>query len=180
MLNNLNEKDKRTIKLGGIGAAALIVLIFGAQGYSNWSNKKTDYSIKSRNLESLNITETAHARMLSAVPNFVMPKDEQTQKTDFRDSLSTLFDELGIRTADPLQEVAASKSKPLSGYGLLCLRTKGTCRFEQILNLLAALKNNPYLVGVEEFNFQCDPQNPQQVTFSIELSTLTYNKRVKS
>ena len=176
MFEKLSEKDKKTLKMGGIGAVVVIVLVFGTQGYSNWNRKKTEYNALDTKLKSLNVTDSARERLMYSVPIFQMPKDEQTQKTDFRSYLDKQFDGLGIVTS-PWQETP-TKTSLLAGYELLCLNSKGSCRFEQILYLLADLKTNPYLAGIEALHIECDPQNPQQATFDITLSTFT-SKRGK-
>jgi hypothetical protein len=172
MFDKMNEKDKKTIRMGGIGAVVVVVLFIAVQGYGNWNKKTTEYKTMVNQLKTLNVADSARNRALEIVPVFLMPKDEQTQKTLFRNSLEQLFEQLQINT-EPWQEVATSKSPIMTGYGALRLRTSGSCRFEQILRLLAELRQNPYLVGIEELHFECNPQNPQQTEFSIQLSTIT-------
>ena len=177
MFNNLNERDKKTIKMGAIAAAAIIVLLLALKGYSNWDNKRKEYDSLVSSINSLNISDAAQKKLLSDVPVFQLPQDEQTQKEDFRKELEREFDSLRIQT-DPWQEVTTKKSY-LSGYGTLFLKTSGSCRFQQILDLLAIIKDNPYLVGIEELHIECDPQNPQQANFNITVSTFTANKKGK-
>ncbi len=172
MFDKMNEKDKKTIKKGGIGIVAVLVLIIAVQGYGSWNKKTTDYNTIVSQLKTLNVPDSARKRTMEIVPVFLMPKDEQTQKTLFRNSLEQLFEQLQI-TTEPWQEVTTSKSPILTGYGALRLKASGSCRFEQILNLLSELKQNPYLVGIEEFHVECNPQNPQQADFSITVSTIT-------
>ncbi len=180
MFDKMNEKDKKTIKKGGIGAMAVVVLFVAAQGYGTWNKKISEYNTIDSQLRTLNVTDSTRKKMLESVPVFQMPKGEQDQKPLFRDSLDQLFAEVGINT-EPWQEVATSKTPVIAGYGSLRLKASGSCRFDQILRLLALLKQNPYLVGIEELHIECNPQNPQQAEFSIQVSTitLTQSKRGK-
>lgn len=181
MLEKLNEKDKKTVKIGGLAAILLLVLFGTYQGYNLWESKKKDTKKLDSELVALNMTESAHKNLMATVPVFQMPKDEETQKTNFRSSLNQLFEQMRINT-DPLVEVAAGNTiRPPVGYGALCLKTSssGTISFQNILYLLAALKENPYLAGIEELKITCDQQNPQLANFSIVLSTFTNNKRTQ-
>jgi hypothetical protein len=182
MFEKMNEKDKNTIKKGGIAAVVVVVLVVAVQVYGNWNKEKAEYNSIENQLRILNVPESARKKTLEAVPVFLMPKDEQNQKTLFRNSLDQLFEQLGIYT-DPWQEVTTTKTPIMTGagYGALRLKASGSCRFVQIFNLLASLKQNPYHVGIEELHIECDPQNPQQADFSIQVSTitLTQSKRGK-
>jgi hypothetical protein len=177
MLNNMNEKDKKTIKTGAIAAAAIIILIGTMQGYSKWNAKKDEDKKLTSNIRTLDIPDSAYNKLRSDVPVFQFPQDEQTQKENFRTELEEEFKSVRIETK-PWEEVL-TKQTTSGTYGKLYLKTNGTCRFQQILDLLAVLKENPYLVGVEELHIDCDPQNPQQATFNIKVSTFTTNKKGK-
>ena len=121
-------------------------------------------------------------KLMADVPIFQMPEDESTQKTRFRDSLNLLFERMNIST-DPWVEVAAGNSiRPPAGYGALSLKTstRGTVSFQNILYLLAALKENPYLVGIEELKISCDQDNPQLANLSIVLATFIDNKNKRA
>ncbi|MBN2588844.1 MAG: hypothetical protein JXA96_03200 [Sedimentisphaerales bacterium] len=178
MLEKLSEKDQKTVKMGGLAVLAL-ALAFGVyQGY-NFREKQTKESkILDNDLKTLNMSSSAHKNLMAAVPYFQMPDEESIQKTKFRSSLNQLFEQMRI-SMDPLVEVAAGNSiRPPVGYGTLSLKTssKGTVSFQNILYLLAALKENPYLVGIEELKITCDQQNPQLANLSIVLATFTNNK----
>jgi len=181
MFENLNEKDKKTLTMGVVAVLGLVVMVLGYFGYSTWEQKKSEYDAKDKDIKTLNLTDSAYNNLLATVPIFQMPLDQETQKNNFRDSLSTLFDDLRIST-ELWVEVPANKAERLPvGYGKLCLKTStsGNCSFQSILNLLAALKENPYLAGIEEFKITCDPQNPQSASLSLVLSTFTNNRNNK-
>lgn len=175
MFEKLSEKDKKTLKNGAIAVVAIAVLMLTMQGYGSWNQNQGEYDKLMKDLNKVNLTDSMRSRQLNAVPEFQMPRPKQDQKEAFRNELDALLDSLRIDT-EPWQEVTVKKS-PLTDYGFLLLKCSGSCRFEQILDLLAGLKSNPYLAGIEELSIQCDPQNPQQADFAITVSTFTNNKR---
>ena len=179
MLKKLNEKDQKTVKTGGLAVIALLAVVIFYMGYNFWSTQKDITKKLERDLKTLNLSSTAHKQLLADVPVFQEPLNESDQKTDFRDYLDKFFETKRI-SIDPLTTVNASNStRPPAGYGILCLKTssKGTVSFQRILEMLAGLKENPYMVGIEEFKITCDQDNPQYASFNIVLSTFTNNKK---
>jgi len=59
----------------------------------------------------------------------------------------------------------------VAGYKLLRLKCSAKCNFRQALDLLARLKENPYLVGIEELKIACDQKNRQDVKLDLMIST---------
>jgi hypothetical protein len=51
------------------------------------------------------------------------------------------------------------------------LKCSAKCRLTQVLDLLAGLNENPYLVGIEELRLRCDQQKPQAVEMELTVST---------
>ena len=98
-----------------------------------------------------------------------MPEKEETQMFLFRDKLNEQLKKAGINSK-PLQVVSTGKS-PQAGYRLLRLKCSAKCRFAQALDLLANLKENPYLVGIEEFKIECDQKKRQDVKLDVTVST---------
>jgi hypothetical protein len=98
-----------------------------------------------------------------------MPEKEEIQKFLFRDKFNEQLKKAGIRS-EPLQILPASKS-PVARYQLLRLKCSAKCRFGQALDLLANLKDNPYLAGIEEFKIECDQKKRQDVELDITVST---------
>jgi len=107
--------------------------------------------------------------LLSIVPAFEMPEKEETQRFLFRDKLNEQLKKAGIQN-QPLQVASIGRSGQ-AGYRLLRLKCSAKCRFTQVLDLLASLKENPYLVGVEELRIKCDSKKPQEVDLDLTVST---------
>ncbi len=181
MLEKLNEKDQKTLKMGGLAVLVLAVAITGYLGYNHWTAQNKLTKKLNADFKKLVMNESAYKKLLSEVPVFQPPEDDSTQKTKFRDFLDQQFERRRITTEAWVEVTAGNAIRPPAGYGVLSLKTssKGTVSFQNILNLLADLKENPYYAGIEELKITCDQQNPQLATLSIVLATFTDNRNIK-
>ena len=68
-------------------------------------------------------------------------------------------------------KVITTKKPLYKNYMLMNIQCKGKCQFAQVLDLLARLNENPYLVGIEAFKIKCDKNNPQDVELDMTVST---------
>jgi len=169
MINKLSEKDIRAIKIGAVAAVIIAVLIFGSALNGRWKKAKTKGSVLKAKLDAIDVDQIKQAGLMSIVPVIEMPKIEEEQKFLFRDKLSEQFNRAGIRNK-PLQ-VQAGRKSPQAGYKLLLVKCNATCRFSQVLDLLARLNENPYLVGIEELKIKCDPKKKGEVELDLVVST---------
>ena len=172
MLEKLNPRDARALKLGAAVIAALIVLLFVGHLKENWKKAKESFdtvNTKLVTLAAVDMTETKYAALLNAVPAFEMPKKKEEQKFLFQDSLNVQFKKANINS-QPWQETGGN-STLLTGYEVLNLKTSGKCNITQLFDLLANLKENPYLISIEELTIHRDIKNKQQVNFDITVST---------
>ena len=156
--------------MGAIGVAAIVVLLFALEGYDRWDAAKQKSQQLEQKLDHIDLDKAKRSGLTSIVPVFQMPIEKETQKFLFRDKLNEQLRNARINS-QPLQEVPGGKS-PIADYELLRLKCSATCSIEQVFNLLADLKNNPYLVGVEEMRIKKDTRNPQQFDFDLTVSTL--------
>jgi hypothetical protein len=169
MIEKLSQKDIRAIKIGVIGAAVILVFVFVSNWVNHWRQARSSLDVLQEKLELIDVDKARRAGLMSIVPVFEMPKSEEEQRFLFRDKLAEQLRQARINS-EPLQEVSAGKS-PYAGYKLLCLKCNAKCRFDQVLDLLANLKENPYLVGVEEMRLKTDQKNPQEVELTLTVST---------
>lgn len=170
MINKLNQKDIRALKLGVVGVAAILILAIVLEGHDRWNKAKELSNQLENKLDNIDLDKAKRSGLTSIVPVFEMPVEKESQRFLFRDQLNEQLTKARINSR-PIQEVPGGKS-PVAGYELLRLKCSGKCRFEQILDLLADLKNNPYLVGVEEMRLKKDAKNKNQVEFDLTVSTL--------
>ncbi|MCJ7675367.1 MAG: GspMb/PilO family protein [Sedimentisphaerales bacterium] len=172
MIEKLSQKQKRILMVGAAGAIAIVLIVFGTRWLERWGKTRESLASIRAKLELVNADEAKQAGVLSIVPVFEMPKAEAEQELLFRDKLNEQLKKAGIRS-EPLQ-VLPSPSRQ-SQYKLLRLKCNAKCRFGQVLDLLAALRENPYLAGIEEMRVQCDTKQPagqrQEVELNLTVST---------
>jgi hypothetical protein len=169
MIDKLSKKDIRALKLGAIGAVAILVFVFGSEAHQRWTKAKANGAVLRSKLDIIDVDKAKRAGLMSIVPAFEMPQVEENQKFLFRDKLSDQLKKAGIRNK-PLQ-VQTGRKSPQSGYKLLLVKCSATCKFEQLLDFLANLNENPYLVGIEELKFKCDPKKKGEVELDFRVST---------
>lgn len=172
MTGKLSQRDKRALKLGAICAAAIPMIALAAVWLEDWAEVRKSLDAKKVQLAIISPSNVKQEGLLSIVPVFEMPQKEEEQKYPFREKFREQLKKAGIKSK-PLQILRRRKSQE-SGYKLLCLKCTGKCNFGQVLDLLARLKENPYLVGIEEFEIKCDPKKRQE--FELNLTVSTYVK----
>ena len=175
MLDKLSQKDIRALKFGAVGAVIILVFVFGSAGHERWTKAKANGAVLQSKLDVINVDKAKQAGLMSIVPAFEMPQVEEEQKFLFRDKLSEQLKRAGIRNK-PLQ-IQTGRKSPQSGYKLLLVKCNATCRFEQVLDFLARLNENPYLVGIEELKIKCDPKKKGEVELDLTVSTFAKQER---
>lgn len=154
-----------------------MVLLAAAMLLPRWFERldalKTSIKAKEKQLELAGGGGPKQAAIASIVPVFEMPQSELKQKFLFRDKLAEQLKKAGLKT-QPLDSDTRSKGR-FSSYRRLTLTYQGKAKFSQILDLLASLKANPYLAGVEEMQIKADPKKkPSQrkdLDFTLVVST---------
>jgi hypothetical protein len=110
------------------------------------------------------------------VPVVEIPQKEQKQLFAFRDALNMQLKRAGIQVKPFKVSVVAKSPRP--EYKYLFIQCSGKGSFEGVLNLLADLKKNPYLVGIEELVIsKASAGNPQSRDVNLELKVSTFVKR---
>jgi hypothetical protein len=169
MIAKLTDKDIRALKFGAIGTVVIVLLVFGSAWRDSWSKAKEEAAALESKLNAIDAGKTKQTALLSIVPAFEMPKVEEEQKFLFRDKLSEQLKKAGIKHA-PLQIQTGRKVAEV-GYKLLLVKCNAKCRFSQLLDLLAGLDENPYLVGIEDLRIKVDTKNRQQIELDFTVST---------
>ena len=169
MIEKLSQKDIRILKIGAVCVAAILVFVFASELLGRWAEARTSLAEVKNKLELIDVDKNKRDGLLSIVPVFEMPEKEETQRFLFRDKLNEQLKKAGIKN-QPLQVASIGKSGQ-AGYRLLRLKCSAKCRLTQVLDLLANLKENPYLVGVEELRMRIDKKKPQEVDLDLTVST---------
>lgn len=165
------------LQIGAIATVVIPALSFGATWVDSWRTVRASLKSEQAKLKGLETDQARQAGLLAIVPVCEAPQPEEMQKFLFREKLHEQLKKAGINT-QPLQILASRKMKN-GPYEVLKIQCKGKCRFEQLLDLLASLKENPYLVGVEELRIQCDTKQPPEKRQEVEVD-LTVSTFVKS
>ena len=168
-MEKLSEKDIRALKIGAVGVVAILVFVFGSKWIGHWSQARRSLEQVKAKLELIDVDKAKQAGLLSIVPVIEMPQKAETQTFLFRNKLNEQLKKARIKS-EPLQVLPGGKASR-GGYRLLRLKCSAKCRFTQMLDLLASLNENPYLVGIEELRLRCDPKKPQEVELDLTVST---------
>ncbi len=176
MARALNPREIRTIKLGIV---ALVLMFVAGSGPKTWrtiQGLQTEVTLLEQRLADITGPKAVmqQAGFLKQVPAFAMPRDAEHQKYLFRETLAEQFKKAGLKE-EPLQ-VEEAGSRKVGTFDRLLIRYRGKGKFDQILEALVVLKENPYYAGIEELSIKCDPkQEPEQrqeIEFEIVVSTL--------
>ncbi len=168
MIGKINQKDIRTLIIGVVCAAAILVSWIAFELYDRRAEARASLAELNNKLELIDVDKAKRSGLMSIVPKFEMPQKEEAQRFLFRDKLDEQLKKAGIKST--LQVVSTTKSKQV-GYKLLRMKCSSKCRLTQVLDLLANLKDNPYLVSIEELRIRCDKKNSQQVDMDLTVST---------
>ena len=169
IFERLSQKDKHTLKVGAFGAAAILIFAFVISPFfESWQGIRSELKTAKEKLTLLDSTSAGDAVVAAIVPSFQIPQPEETQRLLFKRKFNEQLKKAGVNIKN-LQFVSSSKLQRALGFKLLRLQCRGKCRFSQLLDLIAALNENPYLVGIEDIQFRINPKKPTE----IELSSLT-------
>jgi hypothetical protein len=155
------------LQVGAIAVVAIPAFTFGLQWIDDWRAVRASLAESQAKLADLGIDEAKHAALLSLVPVFEPPQAEETQKFLFRDKLHEQLKKAGLDT-QPLQILSSRKMRN-GPYKVLKIQCKGKGKFDQWLDLLAGLNENPYLVGIEELRIECDTKQPPEKRQDVEV-----------
>ncbi len=169
MINKLSQKDIRTLKLGAVCVAGIIIFLVGSGVHDRLKKAQASTALLNNKLDLIDVDKAKQSGLVSIVPKFEMPIEEEDQKFLFVDKLTEQFKKAGIKN-QPLQVASKTTSKK-DGYQLLRMKCSATCRLTQALDFLANLKDNPYLVGIEELRLRVDKKKPQEVAMDLTVST---------
>jgi hypothetical protein len=180
MMRKLNERERRILIIGIVIAVAIVVFHFGPRATGHWQQVRAELTVLRGKLKDMP-NETQQKALLAMVPVLKLPETEDKQKFAFRDRLHEQFKKAQI-TPEPLSFTGARKK--VGNYKTLCVACKGKCKLTQLLDFLASLKENEYLLGVEELRIQCDTKQPpekrQEVEFNMTVSTLVRDTAFRS
>jgi type II secretory pathway component PulM len=180
-LQQMSTRDKRALLIGGLGALGILLYSLVV---SPWLAKQSDLQNKVKDqeqlLERIGMSSSPKAQMdrmilAKKVPTYEMPDDEDMQRLLFERAFSKQLKDSGVKTKGMPQFITKGKRIPQLGMRQLKIQGEGSCKFEQALDLLAKMYENPHLVSVEEFKLTCDEKKRKErlVQVSVTVTTLT-------
>jgi Tfp pilus assembly protein PilO len=181
MLEKLNPREKRIV-LFSLTVCGLILLYFLAVEplSTNWNAVRTQLQSARQKVALLRLDPKSpqtqqHKRLMELVPVLELPKPSDQQGPLLQEAFTNQLRKAGL-TSRRMQLVRGRtiRNDP-SGYIVLNLTAQGTGRYEQILNLLADLPQNPYCVGVQKCSIKPDPKDRQKLEW--EITVFTYATR---
>lgn len=182
MMEGLSQRDIRALKIGAVCLAAVLVFVFATKWLGHWHRVRQSLAAARAELKVINPSAAKQKGLLSKVPVFEMPRSEEQQKFLFRNKFNEQLKKAGIKSK-PLQTLATGRSAA-DGYKLLRLKCSGKVKFGQVLDLLASLNKNPYLVGIEQMQIRCGPKKPsekrQEVELDLTVSTFVESSKMQS
>jgi len=172
--SKLSPRDKRTARFGAICGGLILLYAFAAAPWlEDWAKTRRLLAAqrdKLKLIDSRGPAVTQEAAAVSSVPTLAMPAAEEIQGPLLRDKLNEQLKKAGIQIKS-INFSPAVKSRTAAGMKLLRLQCRGTCSYDQVLNLLAHLDENPYMVGVEEIKLKCDTKKRSQMDLTLTVST---------
>ena len=171
----LSEPDKRILKLGGAGVMLILAYAFVVGPWiDDWLLARSALKTERAKFDSIvpagGGLAAKQADLVSVVPKLEMPKAESVQGPLFRGKFNEQLKKAGISVTN-LQFLQSARSKQPGGYKILRLQCRGKGKFAQVLDLLAGLNDNPYLVGVEELQLKCNQKSREQMDIVLTVST---------
>jgi hypothetical protein len=172
--DRLTDKERRMLSIGAACVAAVLLFSVLPAWWARWSQVRADIKKQQQMLDEASRGQYNPPGLALLVPAFDMPKDAETQKNLFRDKVNEQIRQAGLPSA-PLQ-IEPSSKQMYDGYGRLTLKYKGACRFEQLLDFLARLKENKYYAGIDDLMIRADPKKVAQErqTVDVELTISTF------
>lgn len=177
MSTHLGDRDKRALTIGAAVIVIIVVYIFLITPWlDDWRATRSalaDYREKLR-LVGVNIGSIAKAKqqgLIRIVPVVEPPQAEDAQRRLFRDRFSEQLKKAGIPIKSGASFDSSAKFQKDSGMKVLKMTCKTKCKFDQVLNLLANLSDNPYLIGIEQLRLQCDENKRDELEIILTVST---------
>ena len=181
-MQTINEKDKKVIKFGAIAVAVILVwfLVIGPW-FSDWGEIRKQLGAERQKLAKVSassddkVAGAKQSGLFSLVPVFEMPATSKEQAQKFRSQFNEQLKKSKLKVAS-LQFLKEQKLKETTDYKMYPLKFQGKGSFNQVLDLLAGLNSNPFLLGVEEIRLTCDKKDRKTMEIDMVVSTLTKNQ----
>ena len=147
----------------GGGWRPSLVFTYGTKGIDRWNKNRSSLTAAKKKLGEVETDKAKLAGLMALVPVFESPKPEEKQKTLFREKLYEQLKKAGINTEPPAAAAREEdRRSAASRYQVLKIKCKGKCKFDQLLDFLANLKENPYSWAWKSCRSGCDTKEPPE------------------
>ena len=183
VLQRMSSRDKRALLMGG--SCALLVLLY-AYVWKPWQADQAALRARVERqeqlLERIGMSPTPKAKMnqmilSKKVPTYTMPQEEDMQRLIFEREFGKQLKKAGVKPKSMPQFISQGKKIPPLGVKMLKIQGEGKCKFEQALDLLAGMYENPHLASVEEFKLTCDEKKRKERLVDVSLTVTTLTKQ---
>jgi len=177
----ISTRDKRALAIGGIGVLVMVLYAYVVNPWlAHQAALQERVEQQEQLLERIGMSASPKAKMAQMllakkVPTYTMPEEEDMQRLIFEREFDKQLKKAGVKPKSMPQFISQGKKISQLGVKMLKIQGEGKCKFEQALDLLAAIYENPHLVSVEEFKLTCDEKkrNERLVDVSLTVTTLT-------
>ena len=175
-IDSLSARDRRAIRLGAVAIVLILLyLIIGLPLVENWSQVRNELKAYQMKLNVINgSTAGSKAKitgLCQTVPFVELPEVEDVQRKLFWDKTYDQLKNAGVAVSSGPSYIASAKKKTTLGFGTLRLKFSGTCKYDQLVKFLSQLRENPYLVAIDEFSVKSDEKKPGQVNIDMIVET---------
>ena len=183
VLQRMSSRDKRALLMGG--SCALLVLLY-AYVWKPWQADQAALRARVERqeqlLERIGMSPTPKAKMnqmilSKKVPTYTMPQEEDMQRLIFEREFGKQLKKAGVKPKSMPRFISQGKKIPPLGVKMLKIQGEGKCKFEQALDLLAGMYENPHLASVEEFKLTCDEKKRKERLVDVSLTVTTLTKQ---
>lgn len=176
-MKKLSPRDKRALTIGVVTAGLILIYVFANEFWLNhWAPVRMQITQHQDKLARLGLDDSPAARarrdmMWRKVPVFEPPQAEDQQRLLFARKFEEQVKKAGVKLTTMPQYQSHIRSQPELGLNILRLHCQGKGNFSQVMDLLAALYENPYLVSIDDFQLKCDPKKRQEIEMTLTIST---------
>lgn len=170
-MDQLSERDRRALKIAVAAGGLILVFVFVLSPWlDHWHDVSGRLAEEQAKLAKLEATQSRAAA--SVVPVLEMPQGLYLQRLLFEQKVNEQVKKAGIKIKRLGYRSKGKKNAMFKGT-VLQLECQGSGKLDQVLNLLAGLNENPYLLALEQFDLKCGPEKKrQEMTVSFTVSTI--------
>ncbi|AQT68180.1 hypothetical protein STSP2_01335 [Anaerohalosphaera lusitana] len=174
MAVTITERDKRTLKIGGIAVAAILLYFLVLEPwFVGWGSVRTQLAERQEEIE-LTGQGGGQAKLLGVmkvVPAFEMPAKAPEQKVLFRDKFAEQLQRARINYKS-FKIFEPAKTDSFASHKTIKMQVQATCKYPQVIDVLAALRENPYFAAVDELKIKQQDRKKRLIDIDLTVTTL--------